>query len=136
MPVRINWLDEGRGVEFISAGKVTGAEIIAANKQIYQRANLLKLRYKIVDRTHCTEYLVTNEEVIIIADQARKAALVNPGIIMALVSTTPLQYGVSRVWQAYLDDSGLKTAIFEDRASAEEWVRGLLAPKECTPDQG
>lgn len=130
MPVKINWLEEGRGVEFIASGVVTGAEIIAANRQIYQRGKLSKLRYKIVDRTGCTEYLLTSKEVETIADQDREAALVNPEIRMALVSTTPLQYGMSRVWQAHIDDTGLKTAIFEDRGRAEKWLSEQSAAKK------
>ena len=126
MPVQINYIQDGIGIEFISSGIVTGKEIIEANKKIYNRENLLRLRYKIVDRTTCTEYRVSTEEVQIIANQDTEAAKINPNIIIALVSTTALQYGVSRMWEAYVNGAGFQTGIFEDRKAADTWVRERL----------
>jgi|GEM_PF-6325078 len=54
MPVQSNFLEEGIGVEFITSGVLTGEEIIAANQELYTRENLLRLRYKVIDRTSCT----------------------------------------------------------------------------------
>lgn len=126
MAVTFNWLEGGLGVEFISAGIVTGGEIIEVNRRIYRPEHLARLRYKIIDRTRCTEYLVSNREVEIIAGQDREAARINSQILIALVSTTPLQFGVTRVWQSLVDDSGLRTEIFVDRASADAWLRDIL----------
>lgn len=44
MPVKVNILDGGRGIEFISSGIVTGEEVIATNNEVYTRDNLEKLR--------------------------------------------------------------------------------------------
>jgi len=66
MPIQINYIQDGIGIEFISSGIVTGKEIIEANKKIYNREILLNLKYKIIDRSTCTEYRVTPEEIKII----------------------------------------------------------------------
>ncbi len=126
MPIKINFIDNGVGIEFISSGIVTGKEIIEANKKVYTRENLSKLKYKIVDRTTCSKYSVTTEEIKIIANQDNEAAKINPNVLIALISTTPLQYGMSRMWEAYTDDIGFQVGIFIDRDSADNWLRTKL----------
>src|SRR4030066_1879971 len=99
MPIDINYLQDDIGVEFNIWGAITGAEAIEANK------NFLKLRYKIVDRTNCTEYLINNEEIQLIVNMEKEIAKVNPNLIIALISSSTLQYAMSRVWQQYVEVS-------------------------------
>jgi hypothetical protein len=44
------------------------------------------------------------------------------GIRYAVVATTPLTYGIARVFQAYRESQGAPIEVFHDRASAERWV--------------
>ena len=127
MPIQIKYIQGGVGVEFIGSGVLTGADIIEANKEIYSSENLLRQRYQIVDRTKCTEFRVSNEEIQIIAEQDKAAARTNPNIIIALISTTDLQYGISRMYEGHVGDSGFLTEVFRDRKSAEEWIEKQLA---------
>ena len=126
MPIQIKYIDDGIGVEFIGSGVVTGADIIAANKEIYRNENFSKQRYQIIDRTKCTKYDVSHKEIIIIAEQDKVAAKTNPNIIIAFISTPPLQYGISRMYQAYVGDEGFLTEVFRDRKSAEKWIEEQL----------
>lgn len=126
MPIQIKYIDEGIGVEFIGSGVVTGADIIAANKEIYRNENFHRQRYQLVDRTKCTKYEVSHKEIIIIAKQDKVASRINPNIIIALISTSPLQYGISRMYQAYIGDDGFLTEVFQDRKSAEKWIEEQL----------
>lgn len=122
MPVKINILENGAGIEFISSGIVTGKEIIEANRKIYTPEQLTKLKYKIIDRTTCKEYLVTNEEMRIIANQDIQASKINRNITIILVSPTKLQYGMTRMWQALSDETGFKSEIFTNRESADDYI--------------
>ena len=126
MTVKINYLNNGIGIEIIASGIVTGKEIVAAHKEIYNEENLEKQRYQIVDRTHCTKYQVTSEEVERISEIDNNASKINPNIIFAVVSPTPLQFGISRMWQAYLDEDRFVTKIFQDRKNADEWIKSQL----------
>ncbi|UCD31295.1 MAG: hypothetical protein JSW04_12000 [Desulfobacterales bacterium] len=126
MPIQIKYIDDGIGVEFIGSGVVTGADIIAANKEIYSSKNFLRQKYQIIDRTKITDFRVSNEEIRIVADQDIAAASVNPNVIIALIATTDLQFGISRMYQAYVEDSGFLTEIFRDRNSAVEWITNQL----------
>ena len=126
MPIQIKYIEGGFGVEFIGSGVVTGADIIKANKEIYSNEKFSRQRYQIIDRTNCKEFQVSNEEIRIIAEQDKAAAKINPNIIIALISITDLQYGISRVYRALVGDSGFLTEVFRDRKNAEEWLEKQL----------
>ena len=126
MTITINYLDNGLGIEIIATGTVTGHEIIEKHKEIYNSENLSKQRYQIIDRTHCQKYIVSNEEVMQIAKIDKEAAKTNPNIIIAVISSTDVQYGISRVWQAYVSESTFVTKVFRDRKDAELWLKEQL----------
>ena len=129
MTVQINYPDNGIGIEIIASGIVTGEEIIKAQEEIYNEENLQKQKYQIIDRTHCTEYQVSSEDIERISDIDNRASEVNSYIIIAVVSSTPLQYGMTRMWQAYIKEDRFVTKIFADRKSADEWIELQLGNK-------
>jgi hypothetical protein len=129
MAIQINYLDNGIGIEIIASGIVTGDEIIKAQEEIYNEENLQKQKYQIIDRTHCTEYQVSSEDIERISDIDNRASEVNSYIIIAVVSSTPLQYGITRMWQAYIKEDRFVTKIFADRKSADEWIELQLGNK-------
>ena len=126
MPIQIRYIDGGVGVEYIGSGVLTGADIIEANRKIYRNENFSKQRYQIVDRSNCTEFRVSSEEIQKIAEQDKAAAKINPNFIVALISTTDLQYGLSRMYEAYTGVGGFSTEVFRDRKSAEEWIENRV----------
>ena len=129
MTVQINYPDNGIGIEIIASGIITGEEIIKAQDEIYNEENLQKQKYQITDRTHCTEYQVSSEDIERISDRDNRASEVNSYIIIAVVSSTPLQYGMTRMWQAYIREDRFVTKIFADRKSADEWIELQLGNK-------
>ena len=126
MAIKINYLDGGEGIEILATGTVTGQEIIEEHKEIYNAENLKRQKYQIIDRTHCTKYLVSDEEVREIALIDKQASETNPNIIIAIVSSSDLQYGVSRAWQAHVQASKFLTRVFRDRISADAWIQEQL----------
>jgi len=126
MAIQLNYLDDGKGIEIIAEGIVTGDEIIAAHKEIYNDINLKRQKYQIIDRTNCKEYSVSSEEIQRIADLDNIASSINPDIIIAVISPTKLQFGMTRVWQAYLEDNRFITEIFPDRQIADKWIKERL----------
>jgi hypothetical protein len=120
MTIQINYLDDGIGIEIVASGIVTGEEIIQAHKEIYNDENLSKQKYQIIDRTHCTKYQVYSEAIEAISEIDNKASEANPNIIIAIVSPTSLQFGMTRMWQAYIKDDCFVTKIFTNRKSADK----------------
>ena len=126
MTIEVNYTEDRIGLIFRAVGKVTGQDIIEAQRAIYDRASFVHLRYWIVDRSQCTEYAVTAEDVARIAAMDNEAAKRNPHLLIALVSESDLQFGISRMYEAHIDENGFKAMSFRDRAAAERWVRSEL----------
>lgn len=126
MPVEINIINNGKGVVFISSGTVKGSEIIEANEKVYSPELLLNLEYKIIDRTTCTEYLVTTEEMETISSQDIEASKINNNITVLLVSSTDLQFGMTRMWQALSESTGWHSEIFKTREEANIYMDNEL----------
>jgi hypothetical protein len=126
MSIEINYLENGAGIEIIASGTVTGSEIIESHKEIYNAENVERQRYQIIDRTECKEYSVSIAEVERIAEIDKKASDTNPNIVVAIVASTDLQFGMSRVWQVYVEKSKFVTKVFRDREDAESWLKEKL----------
>jgi len=122
MPIEIEYTDDTLGVIFSAVGKVTGKEIIDKQKDVYRSKEFPRLRYWIVDRSRCTEYDVSTEEVSEIAAIDNEAAHINPHLIMALVAESDLQFGISRMYESQITEKGFTTEVFREREAAERWI--------------
>lgn len=122
MGIRINILEQGRGVEVLAEGVVRGQDIIDAHKFIYDERYLKRQRYQIVDKSACTEYAVTADDIDAIAELDRKASRVNPDIVIAVVESRGLEFSLTELWQAHLAECTFLTKSFRDRESAIQWI--------------
>ena len=138
MPIELKYVNGAAGVEFVCQGRVTGAEIIEANKSVYRHEAFVKLKYQLIDRTNCTDYQVSNAEIEQIARQDMGAAKINPNMIVVFVATTDLQYGLTRMYQAHVGNLGFETELFRDRSRAIQWLEDqLIIPgPDHKPDGG
>ena len=121
MPVDVNLLED-RGVEILATGIVYGAEIIKANEKIINDESLKNIKYKLIDKSACTEYVVTADDIEKVAELNRIIARANPGIVMAIVESRTLQFSLTGLWQAIVKKWGLKNKNFYTREAALEWV--------------
>ena len=126
MAIQINYIENGIGIEIVASGVVSGEEIIGAHKEIYNETNLENQKYQIIDRSHCKEYKVSPDEIRRIAELDKAASKTNPDIIIALIAPTAHQFGMSRMWQAYIEESHFLTKVFSDRRSADVWIAEQL----------
>ena len=126
MTVQVKYLENGIGIEIIESGIVTGEEVIKAHKEIYNEENFEKQKYKIVDRTDCTKYQVYPEDIVKIAEMDDEASRINPNLIIAVISTTPLQHGMTELWRAYMKNDVFITKNFPDRTSADNWINSYI----------
>jgi hypothetical protein len=126
MPIEIKYTEDNLGINFYAVGEVTGNHIIEGMKEIFQSEKFVNLKYWIADRSRCTKYDVSSDDVKLIADLDKEAAKINPDLLMILISDTELQYGMSRMYEIYSADSGFKTSVFKDRYKAEDWLKKEL----------
>lgn len=126
MTVHVKYFENGIGIEIIESGIVTGDEVIEAHKKMYNEENFKKRKYKIVDRTDCTKYQVYPEDIVKIAEMDDEASRINPNLLIAVISTTSLQLGMTRMWQAYMKNNLFITKNFPDRPSADNWINSYI----------
>ena len=122
MGIEINLLEDGRGVEVLAEGVVQGWEIIDAHTRIYDERYLERQHYQVIDKSACTEYDVTADDIDAIAELDRKASIVNPDIVIAVIEASALQFSLTELWQAHLAECTFLTKSFRDRQSAVEWI--------------
>ena len=121
MSVEVNLLEDS-GVELLATGTVYGAEIIKANEQLVNDESLHNIRYKLIDKSACTEYLVTAAEIEKVAELNHIFAKANPGIVVAIVESRTLQFSLTGLWQAIVKKVDLKNQNFYSREAALEWL--------------
>jgi hypothetical protein len=129
MPLEIAYPDNGEGIKVCALGHINPGEILEAYNEIYSEENINKIKYFLIDRSECKEDSMSNEGIQEIAARDRNALKVNPNLIIAHIAPTDLQYGLTRMWQAYMGDDQLSIQIFRDRKSAEAWIKIKLKNK-------
>jgi len=130
MPVQIEYIDGGAGVLWTGTGVVTGRELHDANAEIYSDDHVFDQRYQLVNLVNVERFDVTPEDIREIAAQDRAGAAKNPHIIVAVAGESDLVFGLSRMWEAHVDKSPLKTCVFRTVAEAREWIDTALNDAE------
>ena len=132
MPIEIEYLDDGLGVLVTGEGLVTGKDIISSNNQIFSSAEkMTKNKYGLIDYSNITQFEVSTPEVEIIASQDQKASEYIPDGIVAVVAKKDLVFGINRMWEVVVENTGLQweTMVFRDREDAEAWIRERVKGK-------
>lgn len=122
MGIQVNILEDGEGVEILAFDVVHGYEIIQAQSEIYDKTYLSKQKYHIIDKSKCTEYDVTADDIAAIADFDEQAAKINPSIVVAIIESETLRFSLTEAWQARVEDFVFKTKSFSERSKALLWI--------------
>ncbi len=83
----------------------------------YERSVTPQLR--LIDFTDCEEVNLNFNKLI--AYSARRQQKTVSGKT-ALICTTPITFGVARMWQSIMDDSVVEISIFESQDEARAWL--------------
>ena len=129
MPYRIRLLEDGMGILAQGSGKVTLAEIERAKQEFARSAKLsLPRSYLLVDLTEAPEFGLSAAEIRAAAESTIRlsASTFSPGSRAAVIAPTDMAFGVSRMWQVFVEASGMETQVFRSRAAAEQWVKAVI----------
>ena len=117
------YVDGGRGLELVGTGVVLGSEVIQANGELIQEKERLRVvRFAIVLFEATAKLELTTEEIREIVDQDRLMAEWAPHMAVAIVARQDIQYGLARMWEAYVERVGWRTAVHRSRGEAEQWL--------------
>jgi len=130
IPIGITYLDDGAGVVFTGSGVVTGAEIRAANAEIFSRDLAARpYQYCLFDANGLTGMNVSADGVRAIAGQDISAARQMPVVVVAIYANSDLSFGLARMWESLVAQSGWTTGVFRDRAAAVAWLKKEVADR-------
>jgi hypothetical protein len=121
MPVEVTRLEDG-GLLIRGRGVVTGAELIEANTEIYSSPETTaSVRYQLVDLSDVERGVADPAEIQQLAEQDQSAAALNPTMVIAIVGSGDVPYGLARMWEAYVAER-FPTRVFRRREEAEAWL--------------
>ena len=104
-------------------GAVTGTDFATADAALLDSPAALRvLRYALIDFGEATNFLATQEEIRRVAEVDHRIAELVPHLCLAIVAPRDLQFGISRMWQVFVEGTGWETAVFRDRREAEAWL--------------
>ena len=124
MPITTNFTPDGAGLIHTAQGSTTGAEIIALNVTLLSEGEAFApLRFWLFDFGDSADLRATADEARVIAGQGKKLAMLNSQLCVAIIAPQDVQFGMSRMWEAFVDGTGWQTSVFRDRPSAIAWLR-------------
>jgi hypothetical protein len=132
MTIDIMYVDGHKGAVLAGSGRLKGSEFLAANEELFARDFVADpLLYVLFDADQATAIDVTSDDVRDIANQDLRVSHQLPHLIVAIYAQEKLTFGLARMWQVYVAQSGWETAVFQDRTEAVNWLK-----KEVTIERG
>lgn len=123
MPITVELREDG-GILVTGSGRVTGAELIEVEKQMYKTEAATKnIAYRLCDFTKLENLDISADEMRIVARLDSEASALNPKMLIAVAGDSDVVYGMARMWQAYVDENGDRNQVFRTMESATQWLR-------------
>jgi hypothetical protein len=132
MPLTIEWTDNDRGIIVTAKGPAIDHEFLEIHDTIIADPRHRKTLYHLVDATEVTDIDFKTVKVKESVEQAKFAYSVNPKQAIAVVTTSSLGFGLVRMWQIYMEISGIHSDnnIFRERELAEQWIREVTRDED------
>ena len=124
MPIHVDYQGDGTLVHVEGGGTITGDEFLSFIRGLYvSEDRARRCRVALVDWSQVQRAVVTDEAIReAAAIQLRAARIVPRGAVVAVVAPQALIYSLSRLWEGYVEGTGWRTRVFQDRREAEQWV--------------
>jgi len=124
MPYRITYDNGARGVTTTFYGVLTDDDLI---KSCIDRTSsddkITDLLYIEDDLLEVTEFKASTEGIKECALFADRASELNKKLVHIAIASEDIIYGMTRMWQAYADDTGWNMNIVRTREDAEIWLK-------------
>jgi len=124
--MKIKYIDEGIGIECTILGDATLDKILKAAEEVYSEEYITKQKYQIIDFTECTSFQLSSDDMRAIVEVDLKVSKSNPGLIIAIIAPKDIAFGMSRVYEAYADETGFRIKVFRDKKESQLWIQKQL----------
>ncbi len=117
-------IDNGKGILHIGSGTVSGSDLMSSASTILNMVRGgLRPEYALTDLSAVTSFAVSADEIARNAELNRGIANLVPSARVAIIAPSAVVYGMARMWQAYMDDTGWKSRVFRLREEALLWLK-------------
>ena len=122
MSIHLSYIDNNKGIYVSLEGEVTLNDFISAASDAYSEEHIQDQKYQIIDFTNCSSFNLSTNDMLEIAKIDKKASIKNPSIRIAIIAPNDLTFGMSRVYEAYADDTGFDIKVFRNSNDAKLWI--------------
>jgi hypothetical protein len=130
MAIEIKYFDGGKGVLWRASGTLTGEDLLSANKEMFSRDFVAEpYHYGLFDSTDVTEVKISADTMRENATQDVLEARRMPKFVYAIYAKSHVTFGLGRMWEALVGESGWVTHTFGKRSDAVEWLKAQVATK-------
>jgi hypothetical protein len=113
----------------VGSGVLKGQEIIDATISLLTTEDRVRdIAFGLVDLVDVTRAEITTDELRQIADADKRLAQLAPRVVLAVIAPSDLVYGLARMWEMLVEETGWTTVIVRSRAEADAWVKTKLLP--------
>ena len=139
MPYTLEYKETDGGVITTYSGKVTDEEVQQCLKEKFLQGDasmshkkLGAFRYFISDLADVTDLDVSVEAVRNNTNLYKAVMEANETVLMAIVAQNDHEFGMGRLWQAYIGSQSERTKVFRIKEEANNWIAQTLAqPKKA-----
>lgn len=131
MGVTLEFLNDNHGVKAIASGALTGADFVAAVRQVNAFAAAVKpICYTFCDCERLTAISVTTGDLAAAALCAIEAAkLRDTERVVAIYASDEYAYHLALIYMTFIEQTGWEAWAFRDRVEAVAWLRARAAIK-------
>jgi len=131
MPIDIEGRQNGVGVIYNCRGAVTVDDFFQAGLSfLAYPEEIQNWRYSIIDLTAVDSMDISSGDIRAVVEQNKRiAAVAVPGVVLAVASPRDLGYGLSRMWEALMEEVGWETITLRSREEAERWIQERVKQK-------
>jgi hypothetical protein len=122
MAHEIRFTPDGADVRF--TGATTGDEIVGAKVDALAHFPGGTLRFLLFDLSGSERLDIPTLDVRRVARVDREYAETHPPFAIAVVAPDDLEYGLARMWQAFVDDTPIQSVVARSRPEALIWLAG------------
>ena len=131
MPIEITDCDGGIGVIIAGRGIITDQEYTNSMKGhlTQDKEKFSKYIFSLSDFTEITKIEVTNDAIHKVIQMCITASKVNPNPIVAMAGEADHVFGLERMIEALMYQTGWEIMVIRSKEEAKEWIRKRVKVK-------
>ncbi len=123
MPYQVTYKQNGQRLCFRYWGDLTSAEVLQSlRERLPDKNDIQQVKVLLADHSAVVSMESDNHEVREAAYWFKKLAEHNPEVKLAVIAPSDLLYGISRMWEVYLDGIAWPHMVFRSVDEAEAWL--------------